>query len=105
MAWDNQYIHALVLIIAITVAFLTIMLLVAATVLAERRVLALIQGRLGPNRVGYAGILQPFGDFIKTMVKEAVIPEETNRFGFLLSPLFIGILTIMAINVYPFCPN
>ena len=45
--------------VAITIAFLAIMLLVAATVLAERRVLALLQGRLGPNRVGFGGILQP----------------------------------------------
>jgi hypothetical protein len=44
MDWNNQYIHALTLIVAITVVFLTIMLLVAATVLAERRVLAFIQG-------------------------------------------------------------
>ena len=53
MDWNNPYIHSVVLIVAITIAFLTIMLLCAVTVLAERRVLAFIQGRLGPNRVGY----------------------------------------------------
>jgi len=59
MDWNNPYIHSVILLVAITIAFLTIMLLVAATVLAERRVLAFIQGRVGPNRVGYGGVLQP----------------------------------------------
>jgi len=105
MAWDNQYIHAVVVIIAITVAFGAIMLLVAATVLAERRVLALIQGRLGPNRVGYGGILQPFADFIKTMMKEDLVPDQSTRFVFLLAPMIAVITAIMAIVVYPFGPN
>jgi len=105
MAWDNQYIHAVVVIIAITVAFGAIMLLVAATVLAERRVLALIQGRLGPNRVGYGGILQPFADFIKTMMKEDLVPDQSTRFVFLLAPMIAVITAIMAIIVYPFGPN
>src|SRR3989442_11014927 len=105
MAWDNQYIHALVVIIAITIAFLTIMLLVAATVLAERRVLALIQGRLGPNRVGYGGVLQPFADFIKTMMKEDLVPDQSTRFVFLLAPMIAIITAIMTIIVYPFGPT
>ena len=105
MDWNNQYIHSLVLIVAITVAFLTIMLLVAATVLAERRVLALIQGRLGPNRVGYGGVLQPFADFIKTMMKEDLVPDQSTRFVFLLAPMIAVITAIMAIIVYPFGPT
>ena len=105
MAWDNQYIHAVVVIVAITVAFGAIMLLVAATVLAERRVLALIQGRLGPNRVGYGGILQPFADFIKTMMKEDLVPDQSTRFVFLLAPMIAVITAIMAIIVYPFGPT
>ncbi|HEX9629898.1 MAG TPA: NADH-quinone oxidoreductase subunit H, partial [Pyrinomonadaceae bacterium] len=87
MDWNNQYIHAITLIVAITVAFLTIMLLVAFTVLAERRVLAFIQGRVGPNRVGFGGVLQPFADFIKTMMKEDLVPDQSTRFVFLLAPM------------------
>ena len=105
MDWNNQYIHSIVLLIAITVAFLTIMLLVAATVLAERRVLAFIQGRLGPNRVGYGGLLQPFADFIKTMMKEDLVPDQSTRFVFLLAPMIAVITAIMAIIVYPFGPT
>src|SRR3990172_1813066 len=105
MDWNNPYIHSVALLIAITVAFLTIMLLVAFTVLAERRVLAFIQGRLGPNRVGYGGILQPFADFIKTMVKEDVVPAQATKFVFLLAPMIAVITAIMTIIVYPFGPT
>ena len=105
MDLNNPYIHALVLIVAITIAFLTIMLLVAATVLAERRVLAFIQGRVGPNRVGFGGVLQPFADFIKTMMKEDLVPDQSTRFVFLLAPMIAVITAIMAIIVYPFGPT
>jgi NADH-quinone oxidoreductase subunit H len=105
MDWNNPYIHSVVVIVAITIAFLTIMLLCAATVLAERRVLAFIQGRLGPNRVGYGGVLQPFADFIKTMMKEDLVPDQSTRFVFLLAPMIAIITAIMAIVVYPFGPT
>lgn len=98
-------IHSLLLIVAITIAFLAIMLLVAFTVLAERRVLAFIQGRLGPNRVGFGGILQPFADFIKTMLKEDLVPDQSTKFVFLLAPMIAVITAIMAIIVYPFGPT
>ncbi len=105
MDWNNQYIHAITLIVAITVAFLTIMLLVAFTVLAERRVLAFIQGRVGPNRVGFGGVLQPFADFIKTMMKEDLVPDQSTRFVFLLAPMISVVTAIMTIIVYPFGPT
>src|SRR5437762_11064657 len=100
----NPLTHSIVVIIAITIAFLAIMLLVAFTVLAERRVLGFIQGRLGPNRVGYGGILQPFADFIKTMMKEDLVPDQSTKFVFLLAPTIAIMTAIMAIIVYPFGP-
>jgi NADH-quinone oxidoreductase subunit H len=105
MDWNNPYIHSVLVIVAITIAFLVIMLLVAATVLAERRVLAFIQGRVGPNRVGYGGVLQPFADFIKTMMKEDLVPDQSTRFVFLLAPMIAVVTAIMAIIVYPFGPS
>lgn len=105
MDWNNPLIFSVAKIVAITVAFLAIMLLVAATVLAERRVLAFIQGRVGPNRVGYFGVLQPFADFIKTMVKEDLVPDQSTRFVFLLAPMIAVVTAIMAIVVYPFGPT
>src|SRR6266478_4379710 len=102
---SNPLIHSLLVIVAITVAFLTIMLLVAFTVLAERRVLAFIQGRVGPNRVGFGGVLQPFADFIKTMMKEDLVPDQSTRFVFLLAPMIAVVTAIMTIIVYPFGPT
>lgn len=104
MDWNNPLIFSVAKIVAISVAFLAIMLLVAVTVLAERRVLAFIQGRVGPNRVGYFGILQPFADFIKTMVKEDLVPDQSTKFVFFLAPLIAVVTAIMAIAVYPFGP-
>ncbi len=104
MDWTNPLIFSVAKIVAISVAFLAVMLLVALTVLAERRVLAFIQGRVGPNRVGYFGVLQPFADFIKTMVKEDLVPDQSTKFVFLLAPMIAVVTAIMAIVVYPFGP-
>ena len=101
---NNPYIHSALMIVAISIAFLTIMLLCAVTVLAERRVLAFIQGRLGPNRVGFGGVLQPFADFIKTMMKEDLVPDQSTRFVFLLAPIIAIVTAIMALAIYPFGP-
>ena len=98
-------INIILYFVAITIAFLTIMLLCAFTVLAERRVLAFLQGRLGPNRVGYGGVLQPFADFLKTMLKEDLVPDQSTRFVFLLAPMIAVITAIMAILIYPFGPE
>ncbi len=53
---------------------------------------AFIQGRLGPNRVGSGGVLQPFADFIKIMIKEDLVPDQSTRFIFLLAPM-IAVVT------------
>jgi NADH-quinone oxidoreductase subunit H len=105
MDFNNPYIYAAGLIVAITIVFLTIMLLCAFTVLAERRVLAFIQGRIGPNRVGFGGVLQPFADFIKTMMKEDLVPDQSTRFVFLLAPMIAIITAIMTLIIYPFGPT
>src|SRR5688572_14051309 len=103
--WTNPLIFSVAKIVAISVAFLAVMLLVALTVLAERRVLAFIQGRIGPNRVGYFGVLQPFADFIKTMVKEDLVPDQSTKFVFMLAPVIAIVTAIMAIIIYPFGPT
>jgi NADH-quinone oxidoreductase subunit H len=90
---------------AITVAFVVVLLVVAYTVLAERRVLGLIQGRLGPNRVGYGGILQPFADLLKFILKEDIVPDKSTRFVYFLAPVIATMAALMTMIVYPFGPE
>src|ERR687889_2417174 len=91
--------------VAITVAFVVVLLVVAYTVLAERRVLGFIQGRLGPNRVGYGGILQPFADLLKFILKEDIVPDKSTRFVYFLAPVAAIVTALMTMIVYPFGPN
>lgn len=91
--------------VAITVAFTVVLLIVAYTVLAERRVLAFIQGRLGPNRVGFGGSLQPFADLLKFILKEDIVPDKSTRFVYFLAPCIVTICALMTMIVYPFGPD
>src|SRR5882672_9861740 len=91
--------------VAITVAFTVVLLIVAYTVLAERRVLGLIQGRLGPNRVGFGGSLQPFADLLKFILKEDIVPDKSTRFVYFLAPVIATMAALMTMIVYPFGPE
>ncbi len=110
MEWLNETIgqagvRGLGQLIGINIAFVAVMMVVAYTVLAERRVLAFIQGRLGPNRVGPGGILQPFADLLKFIFKEEITPTAATRFVFFLAPMIAVIAAFMPIIVYPFGPT
>src|SRR6266436_5367898 len=89
----------------ILVAFTVVMTMVAYTVLAERRVLGFIQGRLGPNRVGPGGFLQPLADLIKFIFKEDIVPDKSTRFVYFLAPVIATVAALMSIIVYPFGPD
>ena len=92
-------------LVAISVVFVIVLLIVAYTVLAERRVLGFIQGRLGPNRVGYGGILQPFADLLKFILKEDIVPDKSTRFIYFLAPVIATMAALMTMIVYPFGPD
>ncbi|HMH42030.1 MAG TPA: NADH-quinone oxidoreductase subunit NuoH [Pyrinomonadaceae bacterium] len=97
--------HLVLLMIGILVAFTVVMTMVAYTVLAERRVLGFIQGRLGPNRVGPGGFLQPFADLLKFILKEDIVPDKSTRFVYFLAPVIVTTAALMTIVVYPFGPE
>jgi NADH-quinone oxidoreductase subunit H len=104
MDWDSIVQIALKLL-AISIAFVGILMIVAYTVLAERRILAFIQGRLGPNRVGYGGLLQPFADLLKFILKEDIVPDKSTRFVYFLAPVLAIMTALMTMIVYPFGPT
>src|SRR6267154_5551679 len=93
------------LMTGILVAFTVVMTMVAYTVLAERRVLGFIQGRLGPNRVGPGGFLQPFADLLKFILKEDIVPDKSTRFVYFLAPVIATTAALMTIVVYAFGPE
>src|SRR5512144_3257956 len=97
--------HVIFLLIGILIAFTVVMTMVAYTVLAERRVLGFIQGRLGPNRVGYGGVLQPFADLLKFILKEDIVPDKSTRFIYFLAPVIATMAALMTMIVYPFGPE
>jgi NADH-quinone oxidoreductase subunit H len=65
-------------------------LIIAAITLTERKVLALVQRRVGPNFVGYKGRLQYLADALKLFVKNVAIPSESNKFWFIFLPSLAG---------------
>lgn len=86
----------------IALVFAVIMTLAAYLVLAERKVLAWIQDRKGPNRVGPFGLLQPLADLIKMLTKEDFKPAGADKWLFYLAPAMAAIPAIMIFSVIPF---
>ena len=91
-----------VLTVAKTLAILVpVLISVAYLTLAERKVLAAMQLRRGPNVVGPFGLMQPFADALKMLMKETVIPTGSNRGLFLIAPLLTMTLAMIAWAVIP----
>ncbi|MFK7887590.1 MAG: NADH-quinone oxidoreductase subunit NuoH [Gammaproteobacteria bacterium] len=82
-----------------------LILCVAYLTLAERKVIGHMQARLGPTRVGWRGMLQPFADMFKLMFKEIIVPANSNRYLFLIAPLLSLIPAFATWAVMPVSPN
>jgi len=74
---------------------LPVLLAVAFMTIIERKQLAAHQRRVGPNTVGYYGVLQPFADALKLIVKETVIPSQSNKVLFYLAPISTLIFSLL----------
>ncbi|MBA1148548.1 NADH-quinone oxidoreductase subunit NuoH [Ectothiorhodospiraceae bacterium WFHF3C12] len=92
LAWTIGKILVLVIPLFIAVAYMTY---------AERKVIGWIQLRRGPNRVGYYGLLQPFADAAKLLMKEIVLPANANRFLFVIAPMMSIMPALAAWAVIP----
>lgn len=89
-------------ICCILIFFVALLISVAYFTLVERKILAAVQRRSGPNVVGTFGLLQPLADGLKLFLKETVIPSSANKFLFIVSPMVTFIVAIMGWAVIPF---
>src|ERR1700734_3775933 len=99
--------HVLIVVLVslaktIGLIFVVILPMVSYTVYAERRVSAMIQDRLGPNRVGIFGLAQPIADALKLLLKEDFTPAHVNKFYYWLAPVCAMAPSMMALAVIPF---
>ena len=94
-----------IIIAQILAVLMPVLISVAFLVYAERKVLALIQLRRGPNVVVPFGILQSFADALKLLTKENIVPANSNKVVFLLAPIITMVLSLAGWAVIPFAPN
>jgi len=88
--------------VKVVAVFSVLMVAVAYTTLAERRVSAWIQDRMGPNRVGPFGLLQPIADGIKNLLKEETLPGTSAKLFFVLGPMLAMVPALVTFAVVPF---
>ncbi|MCW9015205.1 MAG: NADH-quinone oxidoreductase subunit NuoH [Gammaproteobacteria bacterium] len=101
--WLPQWIQILAEnILYIVIIMVPLMLSVAYVTYAERKIIGYMQVRIGPNRVGPRGWLQPIADAVKLMFKEIIIPTSSNRYLFLLAPMLTMAPALAAWAVIPF---
>ena len=100
--WNNYLWPAISIVLWILAIIVPLLIAMAYLTYFERKVIGYMQLRKGPNVVGPFGLLQPFADAIKLLVKETVIPSGANRVVFLFAPMLTFILALIAWAVIPF---
>jgi NADH-quinone oxidoreductase subunit H len=100
--WVIQIASSLLNIAAVLGAFLALFALISVL---ERKILARIQNRYGPNRVGPFGLLQPLADGIKLLIKEDIVPVRADKIVHFIAPIMIAATAILALGVIPYGRN
>jgi NADH-ubiquinone oxidoreductase chain 1 len=99
------YLPTLISVIEVLLVTVPVLLAVAYVTVAERKTMASMQRRLGPNIVGYYGLLQAFADALKLLLKEYVSPTQANLALFFLGPIITLIFSFLGYLVIPFGPG
>ena len=97
--------QTLVPILEVVLVVVPALLVVPFTTIAERKTMASMQRRLGPNIVGYYGLLQAFADALKLLLKEYVAPTQANLILFFLGPIITLIFSLLGYAVIPYGPG
>ena len=100
--WLDQLIYMVILLLKILAIVVPLILAVAYYTYMERKVIGSMQIRRGPNRIGPLGLAQPFADVFKLLLKEIVLPENANKFLFVLAPVLSLAPAFAAWAVIPF---
>jgi len=99
------YIPTIISILEVLILTVPVLLTVAYVTLAERKTMASMQRRLGPNIVGYYGVLQAFADALKLLLKEYVAPTQANLILFFIGPIITLIFALLGYAVIPYGPG
>ena len=99
-----MFVQVIQIIINVFSLLVPVLVGVAYLTLLERKILASIQRRYGPDQVGFLGLLQPIADAAKLIFKETIIPVSSNKFLFMFAPIFSFILSLSFWAVIPFGP-
>ena len=99
------YIPTLISIIEVLIVTVPVLLTVAFVTVAERKTMASMQRRLGPNIVGYYGLLQAFADALKLLIKEYVSPTQANLILFFIGPIITLNFSLLGFAVIPYGPG
>ena len=92
----------LITLLKILIIVVPLLISVAYFTLAERKILGAIQRRRGPNVIGVYGLLQPLSDGFKLLVKETVLPSNSNRIIFIISPIITFVISLMGWAIIPY---
>src|SRR6201993_1784846 len=100
--WVIQVVSSLINIFALLAVFLTLFALISVL---ERKILARMQNRYGPNRVGPFGLFQPIADGIKMLIKEDIVPARADKLVHFLAPVLLAAVAILTLGVIPYGRN
>jgi NADH-ubiquinone oxidoreductase chain 1 len=96
------YLQTIISIVETLLVVIPVLLTVAFVTIAERKTMASMQRRLGPNSTGYYGLLQAFADALKLLLKEYVSPTQANIVLFFIGPMITLIFSLLGFAVIPY---
>ena len=99
------YFASIFSLIEVLIVIVPVLLIVAYVTIAERKTMATMQRRLGPNVVGFYGLLQAFADALKLLLKEYVSPTQSNLILFFIGPVITLIFALLGYAVIPLSPG